>query len=283
MDHKHIDEFDLVDRYLMGRLAAEETARFEEHFVDCVECVNRLSLTKTFIEELRRVGIDLTREASVLTTQKAIGRRWYYHRKALAWMAASIFVIALAGALLLSRQVRNARTDAEIARNASAEWERRFEEQRQTSASAEIEYQETQRKLFDRVSQLEAQQNDLKKEGADGGAEINVPVLTPTSTRASDPGAISEIKIPRSSRSFYLSLPLEGETGYRSYRMTILDSGHQQVSESPGLKPSGNNSISVIFRSKLFPAGVYTLTLEGVGADRRITVVGKYFFRVVKP
>ena len=42
MDHTHTDEHQLADRYLMGRLDDAERRRFEEHFVDCPACLERL-------------------------------------------------------------------------------------------------------------------------------------------------------------------------------------------------------------------------------------------------
>jgi hypothetical protein len=37
VNHHQIEESNIVDRYLLGRLPPEEQTRFEEHFVDCQE------------------------------------------------------------------------------------------------------------------------------------------------------------------------------------------------------------------------------------------------------
>lgn len=42
------DEHNIADRYLMDKLSAAERTRFEEHFVDCQECLARLETTKDF-------------------------------------------------------------------------------------------------------------------------------------------------------------------------------------------------------------------------------------------
>jgi len=58
MDHKYIDEFDIVERYLARSLADGETAEFEEHFIECLECVGRLEATKAFVDGLRHVASE---------------------------------------------------------------------------------------------------------------------------------------------------------------------------------------------------------------------------------
>lgn len=67
MDHVTIEEENVVERYLMGQLAAAEAARFEEHYLDCVECLDRLDLSKRLHQGLKDVateeGIQLSRIA----------------------------------------------------------------------------------------------------------------------------------------------------------------------------------------------------------------------------
>jgi anti-sigma factor RsiW len=56
MDHGYIEENNVADRYLMGKLSAEERARFEEHFVDCAQCLDRLETTEGIRAALRTVA-----------------------------------------------------------------------------------------------------------------------------------------------------------------------------------------------------------------------------------
>ncbi len=53
MDHHEVQERDLVNRYLLGLLPAAERARFEDHFVDCLQCLDDLELTRDFRQALR--------------------------------------------------------------------------------------------------------------------------------------------------------------------------------------------------------------------------------------
>ena len=279
MDHKYIDDFDIVDRYLMGRLAAEETSEFEEHFVDCEHCVDRLKIIKAFIEELRLVEIDQAEEV----VARISGGSWYKRRKALALVAGFISLIALAGVVFAFNQARRARAEADQARIASTQWERRYEEERQSSAIAESGNHEKERELTEQVSQLKKQFEVARKQAAESSDEINVPILTPISTRASEALPSSNIlALPSSPISFLISVALEGETGYRNYRMTIRDSEHQLILNRSGLTRNSINSVSVLLNSRRFQPGDYLLTLESVAPHGSPRLVGQYSFRVNK-
>ena len=280
MDHKYIDEFDLVERYLMGRLAAEETAQFEEHFVDCLQCVDRLKTTKALIEGLRLVASDRVPEAS---THKP-GGFWYSSRKSLALAAGVLLLVALAGAVLVINQSRRARMEADQAKGASAQWERRYEEERQSSAIAEEEHRESERQLTEQVAQLRAELENEGKQESNTRPQVNLPILVLTSTRGSEPssGSTNEVTLPRSSGSFVITLTLEGERTYQDYLMTILGSRNQVIWKGRGVRPNRHNAVSVGFNSTLFRSGDYQRTVEGVAGDGSTSVLGKYSFRVRK-
>lgn len=277
MDHKYIDDLDIVDRYLMGRLGAEETSEFEEHFVDCEHCVDRLKFTKALIEELRLVGIGQTQEAE----ERNRGGFWVKHRKALALAAGFISLIALVGVFFALNQVRRARAEADQARIASAQLERRYKEERQSFAIAESGNQEREHALNEQLSQLKTQYEDARKQAAAPSDEINVPILAPTSTRARETLPSSNIlDLPASPSSFIISLALEEETGYRHYRMTIRGSEHQLIWNRSGFKRNNLDSVSARLNSTRFKPGDYLLTLEGITAHGGSEVVGQYSFRL---
>jgi len=48
MDHQHIEDQRIADRYLDRTLAHAERLAFEKHFVDCAECLDRLALAEMF-------------------------------------------------------------------------------------------------------------------------------------------------------------------------------------------------------------------------------------------
>lgn len=284
MDHKYIDELDIVDRYLMGRLPVDESARFEEHFVDCLECTDRLETTKAFVEGLRLVVSERAPEAR---TNIPKGRFRYLRdtvsRKSFALAAGVLSLVVLASAVLVFSQIRRSRAEADQARSSSTQWERRYEEERQSAAIAESGHQESARELTEQVAQLRAElENKSKQDSA--MAEVNFPIFVPTSTRGSEPssGSANELSLPRSSGRFALSVALEGDRGYKTYRMTIMRSQNQVIWRGLSFTPNSYNSLSVSLSSNLFRPGDYLLTVDGVARDGSTSVVGEYSFRVRK-
>lgn len=294
MDHKYINEFDLVERYLMRRLAAEETAEFEAHFVDCPQCVGQLKTTKAFMDGLRIVASEQASEPRGYEPKSlSWGLRPPSSRWSLALAACVLLLVALVGAVVVSNQIRRSRVEANQARSASAEWERRYEVERESSSLAEMRHQDSERDLKTQLAQLRAElenenkQNTEEMAGDHGGLkkpQINLAIFVLKSTRGSEPatGSPNELIVPRSPANFVISVALEGEGSHRAYSMTILGDHNRPIWKGSGLKPDRYNSLSVGFNSTFFRDGDYTLTVEGVAGDGSTSVVGKYFFRVVK-
>ena len=53
MDHVYAEERQLADRYLMGKLPDAERRPFEEHFIDCPVCLDRLETIEGLLRALR--------------------------------------------------------------------------------------------------------------------------------------------------------------------------------------------------------------------------------------
>ena len=63
LDHQYIEENQVIDRYVMGKLTDEEHQNFSEHFLDCPACLDQLELAEAFQRDLKTVvAQDLTRQ-----------------------------------------------------------------------------------------------------------------------------------------------------------------------------------------------------------------------------
>lgn len=58
MDHRDIDDGQWIERYVMQRLDAEETERFEEHYLTCSRCLEQLELAERFQRALTDVAAE---------------------------------------------------------------------------------------------------------------------------------------------------------------------------------------------------------------------------------
>ena len=294
MDHKYINEFDLVERYLMGRLAADETTEFEAHFVDCRECVDQMKTTRALVDGLRIVASEKAPETRGHEPRGIFS--WLRHtssRKSLAFAAGVLLLVALAGAQVVSNQIRRSRVEAGQAKISSAGWERRYEEERESSSLAEMRHQDSERELKTQLAQLRAELENEHKQNAeaitdDPGAskkpQINLAIFELKSTRGSEPstGALNELILPRSPANFVILVPLGGEGSYETYRTTIVNDRKHLIWKESGLRPNRYNSLTVGFNSTFFRAGDYVLRVEGVAEDGRTSVVGEYSLRVLK-
>ena len=286
MDHRYIEEVDVIDRYLMGRLAAEESAEFESHFVDCDECIDQLNSTRAFIAGIRHVAS----EQAVHRT--APGRTYWWmqftrSRKTLALVASVIFVALAAGALLVSREIRRARTEAAQASASADEWRRRYEDQ-EAARAANSQPDSEKEKEGQTASRSNSESNKAESEKPDEARapkkpRINIAIFVVSSTRGDDQsgGAANLLRLSRA-EDFVISVPLEGEVNYIDYRMILSRSRGGRIWESHGLKADAHNLLTVEFNSREFTSGDYELTVEGTTRERTTKILGKYVFRVIK-
>jgi hypothetical protein len=64
MDHDSLEEQQIAERYVMGNLSTEETERFEEHYLTCEECMDRLHLAERFHLAMRGMAAEDTSRAT---------------------------------------------------------------------------------------------------------------------------------------------------------------------------------------------------------------------------
>ncbi len=118
MDHTTIDNDNLVERYLLGRLTIADRRRFEAHFVDCPRCLEQLEWAEDLHGALRTAaaedaGTVLTGGILAFLARRGRGTR------ALLGLAALAVPVALTLALLLP-QVRVLEQRAAQAEQAAA-------------------------------------------------------------------------------------------------------------------------------------------------------------------
>lgn len=295
VDHRYIEEADITDCYLLGKLPFEEQDRFEEHFVDCPECLDRLETTRKFRRALKTaVAEDAARsrayvQVGLLTWLMKRSRR----QQTALLVAAVLLPAALATAFFVPR-VRHAQEELEQAKQASSDWQRRYEEQQQTARRLEKELQEANVKLPEQGRQPETLQEretqprpgSERKAPRSAPPQVAPPVFALSIVRSADPGSsepANRISIPRSARSFVLSLELENDTGVQSYRATITNADQGIIWTRSNLKPQTRDTLRINLASNLVEAGDYRLTLEGLTREGNYVPAGRYGFRVSEP
>jgi anti-sigma factor RsiW len=293
MEHSYIEDHHIADRYLSGKLSIEERMRFEEHFVDCAECLDRLRTIDDFRAGLRTVAAE---EATRLRAYLSVGRAGVSARIALLvrrrqgpMLAVAILLIALPLALLIP-EWRSARRELARANQESSEWRRKYEESERAARDLAKEMQTRERESSPRLERLAAQFGRMRNspdsaprtshKAAERQSETPVFALSVVRGSGPDPSQpVNRITLPPQSKSIILLLELEPDPDLHSYRVAVSTADGRSVWTKEGLKPNSKNGLAISFNSSLFKPGDYLLTLEGITARKGRTPVATYTFR----
>jgi anti-sigma factor RsiW len=94
MDHEQIKEEQIIDRYLMNRLNADEFEAFTNHFPGCDHCMEELEISMAFQRDLKQVASeDIAGEVVRFSLLASLMRS--------KWVRGSV-VLAAAAVLLLA-------------------------------------------------------------------------------------------------------------------------------------------------------------------------------------
>jgi hypothetical protein len=277
MDHQYIEEHNVVDRYVMGRLAAGEELEFEEHFMDCSECLRQIELAENFQQALKSVAAD---EAARSSGSYGVGIvSWLAHlnplRQSAILAVALILVLGLPAYLYF--QVRQLRAEVNQQQTASREWQKRYEEQvKATQTPGERLPPSSQRESVAQQGQ-EPVPNELVRLIR---PQANTAIYDLSDERA--PAPTNEIVLSPTPQWGVFSLNLVSGREYESYRVTIESQGGRLLWDEGGLHPNRYDALTIGFTSAFFQPGDYVLRLYGVSSSGEPVSIANYPIRVVK-
>jgi len=292
MDHDYINEFNLIDQYVLGKLPADQVEEFEAHFVDCPRCVDQLELSRSFIRDLK----DLTVQETLLSNFGQAGQIQRPHREQLAsrrfWWAIAWACVVLAVGFAAFAVRRQNRLEAELrkAKEDTAAISQKYQQALETAGDSEKQSQEANQQLAQRLTALE------QKREAEGAAnkqgqslvrgsqapEVNFPIYALVSLARGQIPAPVEIVLPASSSRFALSIPVEDSKDFSSYRVMILDHRGVTVFNRGGFKPDAYHSLSLSLNSNFLVQGTYDLRVEGLTPPNKWNTVGSYPFSITR-
>jgi uncharacterized membrane-anchored protein YhcB (DUF1043 family) len=288
MNHDYIKEFNLIDQYVLGKLAADEAEEFEDHFIDCPECVEQLNITRSFIQDLKGLAIQETLLSG--NRPAAMTRRWHFQLAPLrSWAIIACCCVLVAGGFAFFAIRRLTQLEAELRQTKEDASSIRQQYQRglETAAETEKQYQQDRQQLAQRLDELEQK---LKTEGATNQSsvrgskapEVNFPIYALVSLARGQVPSPVEIALPASSSRFALSIPVEDRKDFSAYRVKILDHRGVTVLSQGGFKPDAYHTLSLSLSSNFLIPGTYDLRVEGLTPPNRWDTVGSYPFRITK-
>jgi hypothetical protein len=288
MDHNYIAQLNMIDQYVLGKLAADEAEAFENHFIDCPECVEQLNITRSFVHDLKGLAVEET----LLSGNRRVesNRRWQLQLVPLRWAAAialGCVVVAIVFAFFAVR--RQSQLDAKLlqAQEDVSAIRRQYQQGLETAAVSEKQHEEARQQLAQRVAELEEK---LKTEEAvnqssvrgPGVPDVNFPIFALVSVARGSAPAPVEITLPSSSSRFALSIPVEERREFSVYRVTIVDQKGVTVWKRSGFRSDTYHTLSLSLSSKFLVPGNYDLRVEGLTPPSRWSTVGSYPFRLTR-
>lgn len=289
MDHAYIEEQQIADRYVMGTLPAAEAERFEDHYLSCPECLDRLDLAESMQQGFRRMAgqdaakLSAVRQLAVITWLARLGRQ-----RQTAVLLSALLVLAVLPAGLSLQGLAQRRRELAQARTA-LEAERAAERQRSAAGSRSVAEAEALR------SALQASRRDLagEREARARASEqlaqalqpqANVPILFFDAERGAGPPAGGPTQRLRRPAAGWIVLDLAIDPPVlRSYRAILKDAHGRELWRRADLRPSERETLSLSLPASLVPPGDYSLSIEGLVPGGKPTAASRFTFRVLPP
>jgi hypothetical protein len=289
MNHDYIKEFNLIDQYLLGKLAVDEAEEFENHFIDCSECAEELNVARSFIQDLKGLVVEET----LLSGNRLTPTTRWWHFQQLVPVRSWAVAIACCGIIVaglfaffayrrvgqLEAQLRQAQEDASVIRE---QYQRGLE----TAAASEKQHQQDKQELGQRLDELSQQLKTGGKINEPSGrqsvaAEVNFPIYALVSVARTQAAPV-EIAPPASSSRFALSIPVEDRADFSVYRVTIVNQQGTTVWQRSGFRPDAYHALSLSLGSSFLSPGLYDLKVEGLIRPDQWNTVGSYPFRITR-
>jgi hypothetical protein len=275
MDHDYINEHGVVALYVAGRLSPEERAGFEEHCVDCRQCLEQIELTGELRDGLRQVAKEDAARAGVAQLGGApqvapalwAGPGSRSQRGLLAY--AMVVVVGLGAIFFVDARYR--RSEVAEARRTSEYWQRRYAEARQ----AQNQLAQAADRTPDNAGKQGGEQTPLV-------ASLQpAPLFFLNVTRGADEGSTPANRVVVSSGSpvIALSLEFEKDPAFRRYRARLSEASGRVVWSAENIPSPPSDAIAITLPSRLLARGNYSVALDGMGADGRYLPAGHFTFQ----
>jgi anti-sigma factor RsiW len=280
MDHADIEEQQIAERYVMGKLSPEEAALFEEHYLSCDECLDRLALAESMERGFKRAAgqdaarLVATRQLAFVAWLARLGRS-----RQLAALAMAVLVIAVLPGLLAVREIGQRERELTATRSA-------LEQERERSAAGSRTAAETERLS----RELDASRRDLAREqearakadeelAAARQPQSNVPILFLNPERGTGEPT-HRVHLPHTPG--WIVLALELDSPYPPpYRAVLRDARGREIWRGDGLQLNDMEGLSL--PSTLLAPGDYTLAVDSLEPGRRPAPAARFTFRVLPP
>jgi Putative zinc-finger len=226
MEHSFIEEHNHIFRYVRGTMPVAERAAFEEHFLDCPDCLEQLETARSLREAIRMAAAELAPSAEAATGEP---RTWW-----LGWLFGWKWMPLSATACLAATSLTGVFLY------------RQLEQTRSELGRAQLAY---------------ARELDMSRKSLQG-PERNLPLFYALNQSRGAGSGARVLEIPQSPRWVIFSIAFDASQ-FQSYRATLRNQAAQAVWQNDNLQPSSPDSIAIPVLSTYLTPGTYILTIEG--------------------
>ena len=274
MDHRQIEQNEIVERYVRHQLAADERLAFQEHYFACDQCFTQVQATAQFIAGVHDASRSGRFDAAPVTPVSS----WFgWLNPSLAFAGAASLVLAALLLWLWLWKVPGYQAEIARERQTREESERKLEAARNQAneSQRQLELERTER------ARLADQLQDLKpgeRPDPDVIAQANIPTVTLESTRSGQ-NTGPELTIPSTARAAVLRIPVEPGNRLSGFRVQIL-SRTGGPTRTIDTRPNRSGTLTINVPSKSLQSGQYLVRLYGV-VGKQTELLGEYDLRVV--
>ncbi len=303
MNHQVIEEQQIIDRYLMGKLPEEEEARFEEHYLHCLDCQEALRLGQHM---QRGFKVAATQELEAAKTlRQAAFMAWLWRRQGALGAVLMLVLMAVPTTLMWRRandlerrlQLSEASVESIDAPRRNALTEAGDEvvvgpEQDATEdvsdSTADLTAQLTSQRAAYEQRLQEAQQRNRDLDQALSAARQpsgNTRLIYLGTERSAVSQAPSHrLSLPDAPTWIVLALEVDAG-GFESFRGVLYDADDEVIWRGDSLQLDIQDTVNVSVHSSSLKTGDYRLELAGVAASdaeggARVEAVGTFALRV---
>ena len=287
MNHTEIEEHQIVDLYLMGQLPAEEAARFEEHYLSCPECLDRLEDAESLQRGFKRAAgqdaarLATTRQLALLAWLTRLGRS-----RQVAFLLLALFAVAALPGGLALRKIED--KDRELEETLLAL--KKTQEEKQAAdlraAQAAADRKQLEAKLARKEEEALAGRAEQQEREQDPGIDGFLPLGPERGGGPADESGLPAVHLSKALQgiAFSLSLDLSGKPAYRVILSGPKGNELWRAENLHEMEGDDKGTLSLTIPSRqLERQGVHTLTVEGLVPGGKPVSAGRFVFRVLPP
>ncbi|HEX6903096.1 MAG TPA: zf-HC2 domain-containing protein [Thermoanaerobaculia bacterium] len=283
MDHTYIEDRQIVDRYVLGNLPPEEAARFEEHYLSCPECLDRLDVAESMQRGFQRAaGRDMARVAAARQLALVAWLSRLGRSRQMAALLMAVLVVAVLPAGLAWRKIGERDRELEQTRSALEQERERSEAGSRRGAEVEKLRVEVEAGRRDLAREREARESAVEQLAQSRQPQGNVPILFLDAERGGAGESSVRLRLPAKPGWVVLALTID-PPHQPTYRVILRDANGREIWRGGDLRIDDRDSLSLSLPSSLLAPGDYTLAVEGLSPGRKPAAAGRFIFRVLPP